>query len=76
MMYCNLLIVFFYFFIYYYYYYYYLLSCVCIVINEFNCHKHLSSRRIKSNLSGSALKFYKREFSFFKKITDISGTIR
>ena len=32
--------------------------------------------RIKANLSGSALKFYKREFSFFKKITDISGTIR
>ena len=32
--------------------------------------------RIKSGLSGAALKFYKREFEFFKKVTGISGIIR
>ncbi|XP_062522021.1 phosphatidylinositol 4-kinase alpha-like [Corticium candelabrum] len=32
--------------------------------------------RITSNLSGAALAFYKREFSFFNKVTAISGQIR
>ena len=27
-------------------------------------------------MSGAALKFYEREFSFFKKVTSISGIIR
>ena len=39
-------------------------------------HVYLCIHRIKANLSGAALKFYDREFSFFKKITDISGIIR
>lgn len=32
--------------------------------------------RIKRGLSGGALKFYQREFDFFKKVTGISGVIR
>lgn len=32
--------------------------------------------RIINNLSGAARRFYEREFSFFKKVTDISGIIR
>ncbi|XP_019860180.1 PREDICTED: phosphatidylinositol 4-kinase alpha [Amphimedon queenslandica] len=33
-------------------------------------------KEILNNLSGAAKKFYEREFSFFKKVTDISGIIR
>ena len=32
--------------------------------------------RIKLGLTGAALQFYEREFSFFKRVTDISGIIR
>ena len=32
--------------------------------------------KIKKSLSGFALKFYEKEFSFFGEITDISGKIR
>ena len=35
-----------------------------------------SHPRIRHGLSGAALKFYEREFSFFKKVTNISGIIR
>ena len=37
------------------------------------CYVH---SRIRNGLSGAALKFYEREFSFFKKVTSISGIIR
>ena len=31
---------------------------------------------IKASMTGSALQFYEREFSFFRKVTNISGIIR
>ena len=31
---------------------------------------------IKAAMTGSALQFYEREFSFFRKVTNISGIIR
>lgn len=31
---------------------------------------------LTKSLTGSALKFYEREFSFFDKVTQISGKIR
>ena len=39
----------------------------------YKCYVHF---RIRNGLSGAALKFYEREFSFFKKVTSISGIIR
>ena len=32
--------------------------------------------RIQNGLSGAALRFFQREFTFFKKVTEISGIIR
>ena len=32
--------------------------------------------RIQNGLSGAALGFFQREFTFFKKVTEISGIIR
>lgn len=42
-----------------------------LIITHYYC-----TFRILHNLSGVALKFYEREFTFFKKVTDISGIIR
>ena len=32
--------------------------------------------KIKAGMTGTALKFYEREFTFFRKVTNISGIIR
>ena len=34
------------------------------------------AEEIKAGMTGSALRFYKREFLFFRKVTNISGIIR
>ena len=34
------------------------------------------AEEIKSAMTGTALKFYEREFTFFRKVTNISGIIR
>ena len=34
------------------------------------------SDEIKAGMTGSALGFYEREFTFFRKVTNISGIIR